>query len=174
VTERGGKDGGKLPHLVLVPKAPSRPESEAIFYGGPAASRSQASAVDRMIGQEIQKRRNELGISPKTFSLALGISSVSLAAYENGESRVAPELLLGMAAIFKCRPSALFQSLWMVERSHIDETQAADNMNQSEENDSSIEDRTNALILKIEMLVSALSQVADREVDPEESETDRS
>lgn len=58
--------------------------------------------MDKMIGQRIKNRRNELNITQTQIYKELGISSGNLSGIENGKSLPSATALIGLSQMLKC------------------------------------------------------------------------
>ncbi len=66
------------------------------------------SALDKRVGQNLQRLRRRIGLSTATVATALKISAAELRRFEQGEKRVGPRRLWQLSQILDCPLAAFF------------------------------------------------------------------
>lgn len=72
---------------------------------------SKNNNVDVSVGQSVQSRRLELGLSLEDVAKACGINSERLSSYERGEARFTADILLLLSKILKVEVGNFFADL---------------------------------------------------------------
>ena len=60
---------------------------------------SRATEIDRLVGQRVRARRQELGVSQERLAHALGLTFQQVQKYETGENRVATDRLWRLSGL---------------------------------------------------------------------------
>lgn len=66
-------------------------------------------SIDRQVGQRLQCRRRELGMSREAVATAIGASLTQLHCFEEGTARVGGERLLRLAALLRTSLGFFFE-----------------------------------------------------------------
>lgn len=65
---------------------------------GPSKARSEkAHAIDRLVGQQLRKRRLELGLTQLSVAEAIGVTFQQIQKYERGSNRIVASRLYDLA-----------------------------------------------------------------------------
>jgi len=68
----------------------------------------KAQDADRLIGERIRQRRNQMGMSQEELGEALGVTFQQVQKYEKGANRVTSGRLLDIASALECSINDLF------------------------------------------------------------------
>ena len=67
--------------------------------------------IDILVGQEVKRRRLEIGLSLETVASALRVPPDWLTSYETGDERILPAHICMLADLFGVRPGVFFEGL---------------------------------------------------------------